>query len=119
VPHHTTRMAPAIRFLTDRLEQFDAATRLLVVVSDGRPYDLDYGQQYGEEQILRYALADTGRALAEARARGVQPYMITVDPAGDDYLGEICDPREYHVIANPRDLPESLAQLYVVARSRG
>jgi hypothetical protein len=119
VPHHTTRMAPAIRHLTDRLEQFDAATRLLLVVSDGRPYDLDYGQQYGDEHILRYALADTGRALAEARARGVQPYMITVDPAGGDYLGEICDPREYHVIGNPRDLPESLAQLYVVARSRG
>jgi nitric oxide reductase NorD protein len=118
VPHHTTRMAPAIRHLTARLARFDAATRLLVVVSDGRPYDLDYGQQYGENAILRYALADTGAALEEARARGIRPYMITVDPAGGDYLGEICDPREYHVIAEPRDLPESLAQLYVVARSR-
>ena len=119
VPHHTTRMAPAIRHLTDRLERFGAATKLLLIVSDGRPYDLDYGQQYGEDMILRYALADTGRALAEARARGVQPYLITVDPAGGDYLGEICDPREYHVIADPRDLAQSLAQLYVVARSRG
>jgi len=119
VPHHTTRMAPAIRYLTDRLERFDAATKLLLVVSDGRPYDLDYGQQYGENMILRYALADTGRSLAEARVAGVQPYMITVDPAGGNYLGEICDPREYHVIGDPRDLPASLAQLYVLARSRG
>ena len=117
VPDHTTRMAPAIRFLTDRLLRFDAATRILVVVSDGRPFDLDYGQQYGEQMILPYALADTGRALAEARRRGVQPYMITVDPAGEDYLGEICRRQEYHVIGNPRDLPESVAQLYLVARS--
>ena len=119
VPDHTTRMAPAIRHLTSRLERCDAATKVLLVVSDGRPYDFDYGQQYGESAILDYALADTARALAEARTRGVRPYLVTVDPAGGDYLGRMCDPREYHVIKDARDLPESLAQLYVVARADG
>jgi nitric oxide reductase NorD protein len=91
-------------------------TKLLLIVSDGRPYDMDYGQQYGEDAIMEYALADTARALEEARTRGVRPYLITVDPGGGDYLGRMCDPREYHVISDARDLPRSLAELYAVAR---
>jgi nitric oxide reductase activation protein len=89
----------------------------MLILSDGRPFDLDYGQQYGEEMVMEYALADTARALAEARARGVRPYLITVDPAGGDYLGKMCDPREYHVISDARELPAALAQLYAVARA--
>ena len=46
----------------------------------------------------------------------MRPYLVTVDPAGGDYLSEMCDPREYHVIADAKDLPAALAQLYVVAR---
>jgi hypothetical protein len=117
VPDHTTRMGPAIRHLGRRLEQADAATKILLVVSDGRPYDLDYGQQYGEAAIMDYALADTAHALDEVRRQGVRPYLITVDPAGGDYLSRMCDPREYHVIADARDLPEALTELYAVARA--
>ena len=115
-PVHTTRMGPVIRHLTRTLVASPAPTKLLLVVSDGRPFDLDYGQQYGEEAVLDYAVQDTGRALAEARSRGVRPYLVTVDAAGADYLGQICRPHEYHVIADPRELPASLAQLYLSAR---
>ena len=92
---------------------------MLLVVSDGRPYDLDYGQQYGDAAVLDYAVADTARALAEARDRGVRPYLVTVDPAGGDYLSEMCDPREYHVIADARDLPAALGQLVRGGPGRG
>jgi hypothetical protein len=117
MPDHTTRMGPPIRHLTSLLERADAATKVLLIISDGRPYDLDYGQQYGDEHVLAYAVGDTARALAEARERGVQPYLITVDPAGADYLGAMCDPREYHVITDAYDLPAALASLYLVARA--
>jgi nitric oxide reductase NorD protein len=116
VPDHTTRMGPAIRHLARRLEAVDAATRLLIVISDGRPFDIDYGQQYGDEGILTYAVGDTAKALDEARTSGVHPYLITVDPDGDDYLAGACDPRGYHVIAEATDLPEALAELYVAVR---
>ena len=115
-PDHTTRMAPAIRHLTRRLERHPAASRLLLIISDGRPFDFDYGQQYGEDAVLDYALADTSRALDEARRKGMRPYLITVDPNGEDYLSEICDSREYHVIEDARDLPKAIGELYVVAR---
>jgi nitric oxide reductase activation protein len=92
-------------------------TKILLVVSDGRPYDVDYGQQYGEAAIVDYAIADTARAMDEARARGVRPYLITVDRAGGNYLGRMCDPREYHVISDARELPAALGELYTVART--
>lgn len=117
-PDHTTRMAPAIRHLARRLESHPAASRIMLIISDGRPFDLDYGQRYGDGAVVSYALADTGRALDEARRRGVWPYLITVDPDGSDYLADICDPAEYHVIADPRDLPAAVGELYRVARHR-
>jgi hypothetical protein len=117
-PDHTTRMAPAIRHLTRRLEGHAATNRIMLIVSDGRPFDLDYGQQYGDDAVVSYALADTGRALAEARRRGVWPYLVTVDPEGGDYLADICGPVEYHVISDPRDLPAAVGELYRIARRR-
>ena len=117
-PDHTTRMAPAIRHLTRRLESHAATSRIMLIISDGRPFDLDYGQQYGDDAVVSYALADTGRALDEARRRGVWPYLITVDPEGSDYLAGICEPVEYHVIADPRDLPSAVGELYRIARHR-
>src|SRR5262249_41678748 len=116
VPDHTPRRGRGIRHLAARLARREAATKILLAVSDGRPYDLDYGQQYGDEAVLEYALADTAKALDEARRLGVRPYLITVDPAGGDYLARMCDPREYHAIRDARDLPAALAELDVVGR---
>ncbi|WP_375490554.1 nitric oxide reductase activation protein NorD [uncultured Jatrophihabitans sp.] len=116
-PDHTTRMGAAVRHLTARLRRHPAATKVLLVVSDGRPFDIDYGEQYGEAHQLDYAVADTGAALSEARRAGVRPYLVTVDPDGGEYLSAICSPREYHVIGDARELPGSLADLYTVARA--
>jgi len=116
-PDHTTRIGPAIRHLTSRLRSVDAATKILIVISDGCPYDIDYGQRYGDEAVRGYAVGDTAKALEEARASGVSPYLITVDPDGDDYLGGACDPRSYHVIADATGLPQALADLYVAVRA--
>ncbi|WGL52476.1 hypothetical protein P5P86_01295 [Nocardioides sp. BP30] len=116
VPDHTTRMAPAIRHLTRRLRDVEAATKIMFVISDGRPYDIDYGQQYGEMAMLGYTIDDTARALGEAREAGVHPYLVTVDPDGADYLGTACEPGSYRVIAETADLPEALAALYTSVR---
>jgi nitric oxide reductase NorD protein len=109
-------MAPAIRHLAERLAAVDAVTKILVVISDGRPFDIDYGQQYGDEAILDYTVADTAKALDEARAEGIHPYLVTVDPEGEDYLSRACDPRSYHVIGETAELPQALADLYVSVR---
>jgi nitric oxide reductase activation protein len=118
-PIHTTRMAPAIRHAAATLRREECATKLLVVVSDGRPFDIDYGQEYGEGSEIDYANADTRRALDEARAAGVRPFLLTIDREGGDYLREICRGIDYEVLARTSDLPARLLGLYRRLRSPG
>jgi nitric oxide reductase activation protein len=87
------------------------ATRLLIVLTDGQPYDVDYGQQYGDERAAEYALADTARAITIARRAGIRPVLLTVAAHGDpvplaDVAGEI---EVLHDIAR---LPERLTSVY-------
>ncbi|MBA3438413.1 MAG: VWA domain-containing protein, partial [Pyrinomonadaceae bacterium] len=67
---HNTRLGAAVRHTTRRLMQQEARTRLLIVLSDGRPYDHDYGD-------ARYAREDTREALREARRHGVSRFCFT------------------------------------------
>lgn len=111
-PVHTTRMGAAVRHATARLRRHEARTRLLVLISDGRPFDLDYGQEYGEGAEVDYAIRDTRAALGEARAAGVEPFVLTVDPAGGDYLRELAGGLDYEVLADTASLPLRLLALY-------
>ena len=110
-PMHATRMGAAIRHCTARMRVARATTNVLIVLSDGRPTDVDYGNEYGEDGALRYALADTARALGEARQQGVRPYLLTVDVTGEDYLGEL-DTVDAEVLTDLNVLPERLTGLY-------
>ncbi|HET6974450.1 MAG TPA: VWA domain-containing protein, partial [Pyrinomonadaceae bacterium] len=69
---NNTRLGAAIRHATRRLGKQDARTRLLIVLSDGRPYDHDYGD-------ARYAREDTREALRQAKNEGITPFCITID----------------------------------------
>ncbi|HZD71165.1 MAG TPA: hypothetical protein VFA45_20375 [Actinomycetes bacterium] len=110
-PLHATRMGAAVRHATARMRAAPHATKVLIVLSDGRPHDIDYGTAYGEAESLAYAAADTGRALDEARAHGVRPFMLTVDSHGEEYLGETCT-RDHEVLRDIGSLPERLTSLY-------
>lgn len=111
-PLHTTRMGPAIRHTTRKLRGQEARTKLMVLISDGRPFDLDYGQQYGEDAEVDYAINDTRQAIDEARRAGVLPYVLTIDPAGNDYLRAMCDGIDYEVLGDIHQLPARLLSLY-------
>src|SRR6185295_15634513 len=69
---NNTRLGAAIRHATAKLAKQDARTRLLIVLSDGRPYDHDYGD-------ARYAREDTREALRQAKDEGITPFCITID----------------------------------------
>jgi hypothetical protein len=108
-PAHATRMGAAIRHTVRKFKRMDAQTRLLVVVSDGRPYDRDYGA--GDED-LEYAVHDTRRALEEARRQLIRPFCLTVDKSGADYLDGMCADLPYEVVDRVEDLPRSLLAAY-------
>jgi nitric oxide reductase NorD protein len=111
-----TRMGPAVRHATAKLAAQPSRTKLLVVISDGYPQDIDYGPTRGDNE---YGLQDTARALQEAIDAGVHPYCVTIDPAGHDYLRRMCPAGSYVVIDDVGSLPGELASLYrAVAVSR-
>ena len=108
-PMHATRMGPAIRHATRKLDQTDAKTKVLLLLSDGRPQDRGYSREGVEKE---YAVHDTKRALTESRLKGITPFCLTVDKAGHDYLKTMCQDMGYEVLADIWTLPERLPYLY-------
>jgi len=108
-PMHATRMGPAIRHATTKLGQQDARTKILFLLSDGRPQDRGYSREGVEKE---YAVHDTRMALNEARHKGITPFCLTVDRSGHDYLKTMCADMGYEVLADIHSLPERLPALY-------
>lgn len=108
-PAHGTRMGAAIRHAMRKLEQVEVNTRLLFLLSDGRPYDRDYGQDDADQA---YALADTRQALREAKRRKIRPFCLTIDRDGADYLRQMCDEISYEVVTKVEELPLRLVAAY-------
>ncbi|MFN0145919.1 MAG: nitric oxide reductase activation protein NorD [Dehalococcoidia bacterium] len=108
-PIRSTRMGPAIRHATHKLQLTDAKVKILVLLSDGRPQDHGYGRDRTEKE---YAIHDTKQALNEAKREGITPFALTVDRAGHDYLKTMCEDMGYEVVADIEALPSRLPALY-------
>ena len=98
-------MGAALRYGTRLLEMQPAKRRLLLLLSDGKPNDLD---QYEG----RYGIEDTRHAVLAAKRLGLQPYCVTVDERGNDYLPHLFGSDGYTVIRRPSELPRRLPALY-------
>ncbi len=104
-PGYYTRMGAAIRQASSLLAQQKKRQRLLLILTDGKPNDLD---QYEG----RYGIEDTRVALIEARKLGLRPFCVTIDTEASDYLPHLFGAGGYVVIRNPEDLPKELPLLY-------
>lgn len=102
---NNTRLGAAIRHATTRLSRQDARTKLMIVLSDGRPYDHDYGDS-------RYAREDTRMALRQARIEGITPFCITIDRESEDQLKDMYGEVGYTIIDDVLSLPERLPGIY-------
>jgi nitric oxide reductase NorD protein len=103
-PQRSTRMGAAIRHATCHLEKISSKVRLLIILSDGFPNDLDYKQNYATE--------DTRKAMFEARSKNIHAHAITVNFAGDPRLDEIYGNVHHNVISDVRELPDKLLRIY-------
>jgi nitric oxide reductase NorD protein len=104
-PGYYTRMGAAIRHATEHLRQCPQRCRLLMLLTDGKPNDLD---QYEG----RYGLEDTRHAIHEARAAGLIPFCVTIDSAGHDYLPMLFGRQGYALVHRPEDLAHRLTQAW-------
>jgi nitric oxide reductase NorD protein len=102
---NNTRLGAAIRHATAKLEKQEARTRLLIVLSDGRPYDHDYGD-------ARYAREDTREALRQAKTAGVTPFCITIDRESESELRDLYGEVGYTIIDDVLSLPERMPGIY-------
>jgi nitric oxide reductase NorD protein len=103
-PMQQNRDGAAIRHATAKLLAQETRTRLLVLISDGRPLDDGYKDEY--------SLEDTKAALREARQRGVHPFCITIDREADGYVRRMYGDVQFAVIDRIEDLPKRLPRIY-------
>lgn len=103
-PRQQNRDGAAIRHAAAKLLAREAKTRLLILVSDGRPLDGDYKDEY--------ALEDTKAALSEARQKGIEPFCVTIDREADRYLRRMYGDVRYTVIDRVEALPAKLPRIY-------
>lgn len=103
-PRQQNRDGAAIRHASMKLLAREAKTRLLVLLSDGRPLDGDYKDEY--------SLEDTKAALRECRRQGIDPFCVTIDREADSYLRRMYGDVRYTVIDRIETLPLRLPRIY-------
>ena len=77
----------------------------MVILTDGRPYDLEYGN-------LDYAIADTRKAIQEVRQKRIHPFIITSDQKSTDYLQRIAPQTQSIILPKVELLPTLLPAIY-------
>ena len=100
-PERYTRAGGAIRHATAELMRQPADHRLLLLMSDGKPNDVD-------EYEGRYGVEDMHRAVTEARLQGIFPFCLTIDRQAASYLPRIFGANQYALLPRPQLLPTVL-----------
>lgn len=106
-PGYYTRMGAAIRYAAQLLAEEPSQQKLLLLLTDGKPNDLDIYEG-------RYGLEDTRMALKEARQQGMKPFCITIDDKAEDYLPRLFGQQGWASVHKAEDLPQKLPQLYAL-----
>jgi nitric oxide reductase NorD protein len=110
-PGFYTRMGAAIRKSTKLLKKTPTEQKLLLILTDGKPNDLDrYDSRYGVE--------DTRVAIIEAKKEGFIVFCVTIDEAASDYLPYIFGSSNYTLIRSVSHLPLALPMLYAKLKNK-
>jgi nitric oxide reductase NorD protein len=110
-PGYYTRMGAGIRHATLQLAGRPERRRLLMLLTDGKPNDLDVYEG-------RYGLEDTRQAIHEAHAAGLSPFCVTIDEKAHDYLPLLFGEQGYAMVHRPQDLIKQLTQAWATLSRR-
>lgn len=108
-PVSNTRLGSAIRHSVRKLNKIDAKTKIIILLSDGEPFDSSLGESAYKERI---AEEDARVAIKEANSKGIHLFCITVDQSPGKYLDNIFSDAGYTIIDDASSLPEILPMLY-------
>jgi hypothetical protein len=101
----STRMGAALRHAGWHLAQEQAQKRLVLLVTDGEPADID-------ERDPQYLRHDTRKAVEELAMQGIYTYCLTLDPSADRYVSRIFGENNYSIVDNVERLPERLPNVF-------
>ena len=101
----STRMGAAMRHAGHHLLKQPERRKLLLLVTDGEPSDIDER----DPQHLRH---DTRKSVEELHTRGVMSYCLTLDPNADSYVKRIFGANNYTIVDHVDRLPEKLPALF-------
>jgi nitric oxide reductase NorD protein len=102
---YSTRMGAAMRHAAHYLEQQPTDKKLMLILTDGQPSDID--TKDGELLI-----ADARQAVKELDRQGIYSYCINLDPKADEYVADIFG-RQYTIIDKVEQLPQKLPELFI------
>lgn len=98
-------MGAAIRRATKVMVEQKSSQKLMLILIDDKPNDIDHYEG-------RFGIEDTHQAIAEANRLGIKPFCITIDQEAEDYLPYIFGSGAYTVILKPSQLPVKLPPIY-------
>lgn len=102
----STRMGGALRHATQWLRHRPSDRKLILMITDGEPHDIDVHDP-------KYLQFDTKKAVEEASRAGIFTYCMSLDPKADDYVARVFGVRNYTVMDRIERLPEKLPGLYL------
>jgi len=101
----STRMGAALRHAGWHLDQQPAQKRLVLLITDGEPADID-------ERDPQYLRHDAKKAVEDLRMKGIHTYCLTLDPEADRYVARIFGENGYSVVDRVERLPERLPAVF-------
>ncbi len=102
----STRLGAAIRHASHALRHCRTAQRMILVITDGEPHDIDV---FHSEILVQ----DAGRAIAQSGAEGTPVFCVSVDKQADRYLQRMFGKHQYLLVERVDQLPERLPALYL------
>ena len=104
-PGYYTRIGTAVRHATAELARQPQRKKLLLVLTDGKPNDVDHYEG-------RFAVEDTRKAVLEARRLGIAAFGVTVDATAQSYFPTLFGRGGYAIVGNIKRLPAALPGIY-------
>jgi len=102
---YSTRMGAALRHAGHLLSGRQADKKLLLVLTDGQPADVDVADP-------QHLIADAAQAVRELDRQGLYTHCISLDPEADSYVGAIFGGR-WTVVDRVDQLPRRLPEIFL------
>ena len=103
---YSTRLGAAIRHTAEYLKQQNASKKLLLVITDGAPSDIDVFDS-------KYLEHDSWQAVSRLQSKGIKPFCLNLDSRSDEAIEHIFGKGRFETIDHINKLPEVLSRIYV------